>query len=107
MLEVMVIYGIFTDVAITSTILAFGIQIVLGVSYNILKIEVDMMNTIGEIDIQNVVFSWQVYYPRPQIRRAQQERERSSIRGKETATAVLLRIRWKSGLLHSGTVDKT
>ena len=59
MLEVMVIYGIFTDVAVTSNILAFGlfrfgIQIVLGVPYNILKFKVDMMNTLGEIDIQNL-----------------------------------------------------
>ena len=30
----------------------FGIQIVLGVPYNILKFEADMINTLGEIDIQ-------------------------------------------------------
>ena len=29
----------------------FGIQIVLGVPYNILKFEADMINTLGEIDI--------------------------------------------------------
>ena len=32
----------------------FGIQIVLGVPYNILKFEADMINTLGEIDIQNL-----------------------------------------------------
>ena len=43
----------------------FGIQIVLGVPYNILKFEADMINTLGEIDIQN----FSIFTPPPPVDR--------------------------------------